>query len=1513
MRWYADWNIDERLLQQPLEDRVQLAEKGQARVSLGPLHPQPSYLPRDHDDELAYPQQPRFARDLGQFAYTATQPQESSSDLPIGVSSSPAFRAGQRRFENEYVNAAPAKDHTRVYEERDGYVTPEATQKRTEYSLLNAAQPNSYPGVHGDEERHFIQQERSHLPQPARPGAPIVQGIEILTPGVLPDRLRTIFPYKTFNAVQSKCFNHLYKSDNNFVLASPTGSGKTVILEFAICRAIATNATGQYKIVYQAPLKALCSERHRDWQQKFGPLGLNCVELTGDSDSADLKTVQSANIIVTTPEKWDSVTRKWNDHDKLLRLIKLFLIDEVHLLKEDRGATLEAVVSRMKSIGTDVRFVALSATIPNFDDVATWLGRNPAEPYISAMKEKFGEEFRPVKLRKHVCGYASNANDFAFEKTIDGHLLDVVRKYSERKPIMIFCCTRKSTVGTAKMLANWWSTRTPKDRLWNAPAIAPTFRDRELRECTASGVAFHHAGVESECRIAIEKAFLNNEIGVICCTSTLAVGVNLPCHMVIIKNTMRYENNVLQEYSDIEIMQMLGRAGRPQFENSAVAVIMTRQTKVHKYEKMVTGEEVLESTLHLNLVDHLNAEIVLGTIRDFQSARKWFASTFLYVRLKQNPTHYKLDGARSGQSVDEQLDDICFRDITLLRECELAEGEDFFRCTEFGHIMARYYIHFDSMRVFMGLQPKASISEILSAIAQASEFHNIRFRQGEKALYKLINKSPCTRFPIPVDLALPAHKVSLLIQSILGAMDIPWDGELSKHKIQYNTEANVAFRALSRLIRCIIDCQIHRRDSISINNALILERSVAARVWDDSPSQIKQIEGIGVVGIRKLVTAGIRSVEELECIDPQRIEFILNRNPPFGQNIIEKLKSFPKLRVSLSLQPNSTTKTPEGVKVMVKTDIGFINEKVPMSFGSKLVYVCMLAETSDGRMAHFARVSARTLGKGQQQTLPVLLTSPGLSINCYLMCDGIAGTQRTASVTPKIPSSMFPPKPLESAISHRSDVPTRNISRRLSDKRSIKKASATNDEFGDDGIDDEELVKVAISDQDFIDIDNYVHPTDVLTRHKTSKNTSSKSLDRVKPAAQSHEDDSKQLENGKWACNHLCKNKQTCKHLCCKTGMDKPPKKTGPKRVPSIDDRTQHTAKATERPKSTQTKLQLSSAKRKNSFMVEEIDLTEQETKKKSALASSGPREYRDLHKLHKGIHKGQLPSSVSSVMHTKPEYCYGVGGNHNLSFMDGRSGSLSSDYGNIEVEDLTDIVQPQRNRSPDVSHHFQNERNADSLVVGDDTSDTFGDDGSIFGDAMIGIADSQDFQVARNAEGSDEDMRLFENSATSNDRDFGLPDSDYDGEISKADNGLTGLMEDARLPTENTAPMGPPPKKRYAVFLDSTSSPQPPQEVFASAKLKPKPKDATLKESKIVNRNLHTSQRRVSEEKTLNKKAKADLRDMEYDELFSRDDLMVLDEEAKVEERQSTPEAYKGLEPWLFREFGGCVEIVDE
>jgi ATP-dependent DNA helicase HFM1/MER3 len=568
------------------------------------------------------------------------------------------------------------------------------------------------PSIHTPQ-RQVIQPTR-HIPSLSLQHAPpMAHGIPLISPHDLPDRFRHVFPYELFNAAQSKCFEPIFKTNENIVVSAPTGSGKTAILELAICKVVEGHQCGTFKIVYLAPIKSLCSERLRDWTKKFSHLNLPCAELTGDTNLNEMDKVRSACIIVTTPEKWDSITRKWADHVKLVQMVKLFLIDEVHILKDPRGSTLEAIVSRMKKMSSDVRFVALSATIPNSQDIASWLGKDHISQHLPAHRETFGEDFRPVRLQRHVHGFDGMMNDFAFERVLDGKLPGLIRKYTHNKPILVFCYTRKSCEKTAVLLAEWWSRQQSQERAWPAPKQRVNVSSKELMDLLDCGIAFHHAGLDVQDRHAIEVGFLGGKISVICCTSTLAVGVNLPCHLVILKGSVGYQDGKLCEYSDLEVMQMLGRAGRPQFDDSAIAIIMTRTDRVERYKKMISGQDTLESTLHLNFIEHLNTEVSLGTVKNAYEAKVWLDGTFLSVRMRQNPKHYEIDGVDAQGNTDQRLEQACERGIKLLQECNLVTDKAQFACTEYGEAMSKYMVKFETMKLLLTIPSKANTEQIV--------------------------------------------------------------------------------------------------------------------------------------------------------------------------------------------------------------------------------------------------------------------------------------------------------------------------------------------------------------------------------------------------------------------------------------------------------------------------------------------------------------------------------------------------------------------------------------------------------------------------------------------------------------------------------------------------------------------------------------------------------------------------------------------------------------------------------
>ncbi|KAK9324396.1 P-loop containing nucleoside triphosphate hydrolase protein [Lipomyces orientalis] len=800
----------------------------------------------------------------------------------------------------------------------------------------------------------------------ARSRAP---GPKSISTTVLPDRYRSIFKFPAFNEMQSLCYSALYQNDVNTVISSPTGSGKTVLFELAMLRTLATNNLGNFKIIYIAPTKSLCYERFQDWSARLAVLGVKCGFLTGDTSAEEVATVKQAEVIVTTPEKWDSTTRRWTDYDRLMAMVKLVLIDEVHILKDLRGATVEVVVSRMKYIAPHARFIALSATIPNAEDIADWLGQQwnslPAQLFA------FGEEFRPVQLDIHVYGYSTRTtNTFQLDKLYDSkyaesllsslvgingeRLPEILDAHFVQKPIIIFCPTRKSTVSTAKLLAKTWM-KSREAILSCRMDPGRHFQDNELDELSRAGVAYHHAGLSMQDRVMVERMFLGRKILIICCTSTLSV--NLPAQLVIIRGTSAWIEGQVQEYTEFDMHQMMGRAGRPQFDTSGVAVIMTTRDKQSKYEQILCGQEVVESCLHNHLVEHLNAEVCLKTINDIESAKGWLRSTFLYVRMKKNPAYYNIGATGSSKTIEESLDHLCTENIARLQISKIVEtsaGNELVP-TIYGKSMALFYIQFQTMLKFMNAGVGMSISDILTMLAQAQEFKTIRFKQGEKKFYKEINASVGIRYPLKTaDIKDSGEKVSLIIQQFtLGRPEFPVYDGCGKHVTQFHADKAMVWQHVQRLIRCIVDCKIQALDGLSVRNALELARSLQAEIWDNSSNILLQLEGVGPATLRKFLNRDVHTFADLADMDTLSIESALSLNRGRGMKYLQDVEKMPRFAVTLK----KLRETPDtsSVKITIQVAVKLMNKTVVKMYNRKLLTVGFLVELSNGELVDFRR------------------------------------------------------------------------------------------------------------------------------------------------------------------------------------------------------------------------------------------------------------------------------------------------------------------------------------------------------------------------------------------------------------------------------------------------------------------------------------------------------------------------------------------------------------------------------
>lgn len=748
--------------------------------------------------------------------------------------------------------------------------------------------------------------EEIHVPAP--PKKP-VRDDEFISIEKLPGWARAAFTVPKLNRVQSKLFPVAFGTDEPILLCAPTGAGKTNVAMLTILNELAkyrNDETGEFaldafKIVYVAPMKALVQEMVGNFTSRLSVFGIKVGELTGDSQMTK-QQIAETQIIVTTPEKWDVITRKSTDMS-YTNLVRLMIIDEIHLLHDERGPVLESIVARtirrMQQTGEYVRLVGLSATLPNYQDVATFLrvDENKGLFYFDA-------SYRPCGLQQQFIGVTEKKaikrfqvmNEVCYEKVLD---------QAGKNQTLVFVHSRKETAKTAKFIRDMAMEKETITQFVRPDSATREIlttevgnvKDPNLRDLLPFGFAIHHAGMTREDRTLVEDLFADGAVQVLVCTATLAWGVNLPAHTVIIRGTQIYnpEKGRWVELSPQDVLQMLGRAGRPQYDTFGEGVIITNHAELQYYLSLLNQQLPIESQLVSKLADNLNAEIVLGTVRNRDEAVQWLGYTYLYVRMLRSPGLY---GVGVDYQDDEELvqkrADIIHSAAVLLEKCHLIKYERAsgrFQSTELGRIASHYYITHSSMATYnQHLRPTMSMLELFRVFALSNEFKLLPVRQEEKLeLSKLLERVP---IPVKEGVDEPAAKINVLLQAYISQLKL--EG--------FALVADMVFvqQSAGRILRAMFEICLKRGWAVPARACLALCKMVEKRMWG-SMTPLRQFKGVPQEVVRKAEGKQFPWYRYFDLEPPELGELI--GIPNAGRLVHRLVHSFPKLQLQAQIQP----------------------------------------------------------------------------------------------------------------------------------------------------------------------------------------------------------------------------------------------------------------------------------------------------------------------------------------------------------------------------------------------------------------------------------------------------------------------------------------------------------------------------------------------------------------------------------------------------------------------------------
>jgi helicase len=676
----------------------------------------------------------------------------------------------------------------------------------------------------------------------------------------------------------------------NLVLASPTASGKTLVAELCILQHVLEH---RGKAIYLAPLRALASEKFKEFQRHSAikkPNGdyVRAGISTGDYDSSD-PWLGRYDIILCTNEKADSLLRHKAPWMSELTLV---VADEVHLLTEqNRGPTLEVVLTRLTEINPNIQVLALSATVRNAEEVGSWLKAGSVTT-----------DWRPVPLREGI--YHDNQVQFrdgasrAIASGTKTPSLDIALDVlSTGGQALIFTETRRSAVemGRKASVAAKSRLSKPEERALGAIAerILSTGEKTRLSEAlamqVAGGAGFHHAGLAGIHRGIVEDAFREGRIKVLAATPTLAAGVNLPARAVVISSYERYEAGYGRyPISVLEYKQFCGRAGRPKYDKFGEALLIARNPDEAEWlmENYVLAQpEKLWSKLAAERVlrPHVLSTIAAGYAHSEEGLYNFFARTFYAHQY-------------GPRLIKTKIGDILR--FLFKEEMVLMEGKDL-SATKFGKRVSELYI--DPMSAVIlrdGLYNRAKKMTDLSVLHLISKTPDLsprpRPRGGEVDKLSLLAEQRSDEFtyPIPTQFEDPVAYEEFLGELKAAQVLSDWIDERTEDQILETRKVEPG--DLLRLVQgsewLILATQelgrlFGHKDLLAPLEMLKVRLAKGVR-----PELVKltTLEGVGRVRARMLYDAGLKSIDDIKDRSLEQLMSIRTIGPSLAKKIKEQ-------------------------------------------------------------------------------------------------------------------------------------------------------------------------------------------------------------------------------------------------------------------------------------------------------------------------------------------------------------------------------------------------------------------------------------------------------------------------------------------------------------------------------------------------------------------------------------------------------------------------------------------------